>query len=186
MLLRRVYGYHFCRNTNSNRIVGNVFCNDGICSNGNIIPDSDTSYYLCTARQYDIITYTWYARCSYANRYTLKYKTILSYYDYERTPDRREILDALSRCESHGADLSKIAVTAKTKRDLLNLWSGTVEMEDRSGVRPRIVVAMGPLGNISRILPSFFGSVLTYASGITTSMEGQINANDLRTILSLI
>ncbi|MCJ7837387.1 type I 3-dehydroquinate dehydratase [Cuneatibacter sp. NSJ-177] len=113
-------------------------------------------------------------------------KTILSYYDYEKTPDQWEILDALSRCESYGADLSKIAVTAKTKRDLLSLWSGMVEREDRSGVRPRIVVAMGPLGNVSRILPSFFGSVLTYASGITTSMEGQINANDLRTILSLI
>jgi len=112
-------------------------------------------------------------------------KTIVSFYDYEKTPEQKQLIAALDECESYGADLSKLAVMAKTKRDILNLLVSMWKMENSSDEKPRIVVGMGPQGNISRILPSFFGSVLTYASGITMSLEGQINPNDLRTILSL-
>jgi len=112
-------------------------------------------------------------------------KTIVSFYDFDKTPEQKQLIAALDECDSYGADLSKLAVMAKTKKDILNLLIGMWKLENSSGGKPRIVVGMGPQGNISRILPSFFGSVLTYASGITMSLEGQINPHDLRTILSL-
>ena len=113
-------------------------------------------------------------------------KTILSYYNYQETPPQEQIVQALCRCESFQPDVSKIAVTTKTKSDTIRLLLAMTEVENLQGERPRIVVGMGPKGNISRILPSFFGSVITYACGITTSLAGQINASDLRMILSYV
>lgn len=112
--------------------------------------------------------------------------TIVSSYNTRETPSQESMVETLCRCESFQPALSKIAVATNAKGDVLRLLLAMEEVEQRQGKRPRIVVGMGSKGNISRILPSFFGSVLTYASGLTASLEGQINVSDLRTILSFV
>lgn len=111
-------------------------------------------------------------------------KTIASVYDYSKTPPSPRIRELLEHCEKTGADIPKIAVMTHSRRDVLSLLQGILESEDAYGKKKRIVVAMGSAGGISRFAPSLFGSFLTFSSGISTSLQGQINPNDLRLILN--
>ena len=95
-----------------------------------------------------------------------------------------EITALMRRCETTGADIPKIAVMTHGRRDILSLLQGILNLEQEYGERERIVVAMGREGNISRVAPWLFGSSFTFASGITTSLQGQINPNDLTLIMS--
>lgn len=112
------------------------------------------------------------------------HKVIIAAYDYEKTPDAPEITALMHRCETTGADIPKIAVMTHGRRDILALLEGILNLEQKYGKRERIVVAMGREGNISRVAPWLFGSSITFASGITTSLQGQINPNDLTLIMS--
>ena len=63
--------------------------------------------------------------------------------------------------------------------------SAIITLDEAGDETPRVVVAMGDKGIISRIMPSYFDSIWTYASGITTCMPGQVNLSDLKKILLL-
>ena len=112
------------------------------------------------------------------------HQVIIAAYDYEKTPEAGEITALMRRCETTGADIPKIAVMTHGRRDILSLLQGILNLEQEYGERERIVVAMGREGNISRMAPWLFGSSFTFASGITTSLQGQINPNDLTLIMS--
>ncbi|MCD8077592.1 MAG: type I 3-dehydroquinate dehydratase [Lachnospiraceae bacterium] len=112
------------------------------------------------------------------------HKAIIAAYNYENTPGAEEITSLVRRCETTGADIPKIAVMTHDRRDILSLLQGILKLEEIYGKRDRIVVGMGREGNISRVAPWLFGSFLTFASSITTSMPGQINPNDLTLIMS--
>ena len=112
------------------------------------------------------------------------HQVIIAAYDYEKTPEAGEITALMRRCETTGADIPKIAVMTHGRRDILSLLQGILNLEQEYGERERIVVAMGREGNISRVAPWLFGSSFTFASGITTSLQGQINPNDLTLIMS--
>lgn len=112
------------------------------------------------------------------------HKVIIAAYNYEKTPEAPEITALMRKCETAGADIPKIAVMTYGRRDILALLQGILNLEQEYGERERIVVAMGREGNISRVAPWLFGSSFTFASGITTSLQGQINPNDLTLIMT--
>lgn len=115
-----------------------------------------------------------------------KVKVIISNHDFEKTPSKKEITERLKKMIDLGADIPKMAVMPKCRNDVLTLLSATSDIYEQYSDTPIITMSMGSIGMVSRIAGEFFGSALTFGAAEKTSAPGQINADDLSTILSLI
>lgn len=83
---------------------------------------------------------------------------IISYHNYEKTPDLEELEQIVQQCYAQGADLAKIATHVNVNRDnskILSLYKAPGRL---------VAVGMGDLGRISRIVAPFLGAEFTYAS----------------------
>lgn len=96
---------------------------------------------------------------------------VVSSHDFERTPPHDELSALASGARSVGADLVKVATTARSAGDLRTLARFTLAQAE-AGV---IVVAMGPYGPASRVLLPLLGSRLTYASVGEPVANGQMS-----------
>ncbi|MGX6444539.1 type I 3-dehydroquinate dehydratase [Neobacillus sp. K501] len=112
--------------------------------------------------------------------------TIISNHDFDRTPEKAEIISRLRKAQDLGADLPKIAVMPRNVADVLTLLDATNEMNEQYADRPIITMSMAGKGVISRIAGEVFGSCLTFAAAKKASAPGQVPVNELRKILSLI
>lgn len=113
-------------------------------------------------------------------------RLILSYHNFEETPEEAFILDRLVTAGKLGADVAKVAVTPKTYKDVLTLLSATYAARTELLDIPIITMSMGGEGAITRIAGGLFGSDLTFAIGKATSAPGQIPIEDLRTAWSVL
>lgn len=113
-------------------------------------------------------------------------KVIASNHDFEKTPDKEEIVRRLRRMQDLGADIPKIAVMPRSKEDVLTLLSATLEIAERYADRPVITMSMSGTGLISRLSGEIFGSACTFGAVGRASAPGQMNAADLGTILDLL
>ena len=84
-------------------------------------------------------------------------KRIISFHDFEKTPDNLQELHAAMAEED--ADIVKIATMANTFQDNLRM----MELVKNAKV-PTIGICMGEMGMITRILSSKLGSPFTYAT----------------------
>lgn len=109
---------------------------------------------------------------------------LLSNHDFEKTPERKTILERLSQMDQMGADILKIAVMPKNKKDVLTLLEATMEMQERTE-KPVVTMSMGRLGLISRLSGKIFGSAITFGTAGKASAPGQIEAGKLFDILKL-
>jgi len=105
---------------------------------------------------------------------------ILSYHNFDETPDEAFILDRLVAAGQLGADVAKVAVMPKTYKDVLTLLSATYTARTERLDIPIITMSMGGEGGITRIAGGLFGSDLTFALGKASSAPGQIPIADLR------
>jgi 3-dehydroquinate dehydratase-1 len=83
---------------------------------------------------------------------------ILSYHNYEMTPELNELEKIMNRCFELGADMAKIATMVRVNRDnskILSLYKAPGRL---------VAIGMGELGKISRIVAPFLGAEFTYAS----------------------
>jgi 3-dehydroquinate dehydratase/shikimate dehydrogenase len=102
-------------------------------------------------------------------------QVVISYHNFENTPQLDPILNRLKRIP---ADAYKLVTTARKPSD-----TGRVLAAGRSGGRtPMIVLAMGELGFPSRVLSPAFNGIFTYAAPIATegTAAGQVCAKQLR------
>ena len=113
-------------------------------------------------------------------------KVIASNHDFDKTPDKDDIIRRLRKMQDLGADIPKIAVMPKSRKDVLVLLSATEEMAANYADRPIITMSMAGTGLISRLSGEIFGSSCTFGAVGKTSAPGQMNAADLDTILNLI
>ena len=74
----------------------------------------------------------------------------------------------------------------QSKKDVLTLLSATEEMASEYADRPIITMSMAGTGLISRLCGEVFGSALTFGAVGKASAPGQMNAEDLNKILTLI
>lgn len=111
---------------------------------------------------------------------------VLSFHDLRGTPERRAVVDRLTRQEELGADVVKLACTPTSPEDVLTLLAATREHASRAGARPAVTMAMGPLGVVSRLAGETFGSVLTFGTVGAASAPGQVDAARLRDALETI
>ena len=112
-------------------------------------------------------------------------KVIISNHDFEKTPDCETLVKRLSRMEALGADMAKIAVMPQSSKDVLVLLSAAEEFS-RIGKCPGITMSMAGLGTASRILGEFFHSAMTFGAVGRVSAPGQLDVNELYTILNLL
>ncbi len=83
---------------------------------------------------------------------------IISYHNYECTPELDELEHIMLHCYEKGADLAKIATQVNVNRDnskILSLYKAPGRL---------VAIGMGELGKISRIVAPFLGAEFTYAS----------------------
>lgn len=80
----------------------------------------------------------------------------------------------------------RLQLCHRTKKDVLTLLSATEEMASEYADRPIITMSMAGTGLISRLCGEVFGSALTFGAVGKASAPGQMNAEDLNKILTLI
>ena len=113
-------------------------------------------------------------------------KVIGSNHDFEKTPEKEEIIRRLCRMQELDVDLPKIAVMPKKKEDVLTLLAATEEMNRKYADRPIITMSMAGDGIISRLCGEVFGSALTFGAAGQASAPGQIGVKELRQILTIL
>lgn len=108
-------------------------------------------------------------------------KVIISYHNYENTPEQKELNDIVLECNEMGADLVKIATMVNKTDDserLLNLYNNEISI---------LALGMGELGKDTRVLALKLGSPFTFVScdGEMETAPGQIPESEMKSILGL-
>jgi 3-dehydroquinate dehydratase I len=102
--------------------------------------------------------------------------TIISYHDFEKTPQVDILLEVVNRERKLG-DLAKFAVMPNNISDTL------VVLNVLSQVEKTIGISMGDLGRYTRIVAPLFGSPITFASLNSKSAPGQLDIQSTKNLL---
>lgn len=113
-------------------------------------------------------------------------KVILSSHDFQKTPQKEEIIRRLCAMQTLGGDMVKAAVMPNSRKDVLTLMEATLEMKEKWADRPLITMSMAGMGTISRMAGEFFGSDVTFATAGKASAPGQIPAECLKEGMKMI
>ncbi|MGD2014885.1 MAG: type I 3-dehydroquinate dehydratase [Desulfobacterales bacterium] len=113
-------------------------------------------------------------------------KLILSYHNFDKTPDETFIYDKLLRAQDLGADIAKLAVMPKDYADVLTLLGATLKARTGRVNVPIVTMSMGPEGQVTRVAGGLFGSDLTFAVGKEASAPGQIPIGGLRQAMKVL
>jgi 3-dehydroquinate dehydratase I len=99
---------------------------------------------------------------------------IISNHNLVETPPATDLRVMALKAKSLGADLVKLSTTAESMEDIQSLASFTIENAELG----LIVIAMGPLGGVTRIFFPALGSKLTYAYIEQPPVSGQLVFTD--------
>ena len=107
-------------------------------------------------------------------------RVVLSYHNFEMTPDETFIFDTLLKARDLGADIAKVAVMPKGYHDVLTLLSATLKARKQGLKIPAITMSMGPQGRLTRLAGGLFGSDITFAGATIPTAPGQMPIEILR------
>ena len=110
---------------------------------------------------------------------------ILSSHDFQKTPEREELLIRLRTMDRLGAGIAKLAVMPNSEQDVLTLLAATREAANTLSC-PVITMSMGALGAVSRVSGRLTGSCMTFGSAERASAPGQLPAGKLAEILEIL
>jgi 3-dehydroquinate dehydratase-1 len=85
-------------------------------------------------------------------------KVILSYHNYEKTPNHKDLMRVIDKMRGSGADIVKIACIANSTEDcsrVLGLYENHTKL---------VAFCMGEIGKITRLSAPLLGAPFTYAS----------------------
>lgn len=99
---------------------------------------------------------------------------IVSEHDFEKTPDISHLESIATKADLLGADIVKIATLARHRHDVVRLMEFTAASN-----KNLVTIAMGELGNISRVLAPVFGSLFTYGFVKNSVAPGQLEVGKL-------
>lgn len=108
-----------------------------------------------------------------------KVAVVLSHHNFKSTPSSAFLKTLERRALKLKGDVLKVAVMPKTEEDLRRFLKWGTEVKDI----PVALVAMGPQGQVSRLIGFSFGSVLTYGHLGQSAAPGQISARELSKII---
>jgi 3-dehydroquinate dehydratase-1 len=109
---------------------------------------------------------------------------IMSYHNFQATPDAATLDGKFALAAELGADVGKVAVMPAGERDVLELLAATSRAREALDI-PLISMSMGGVGSLSRIVGWVYGSAATFAVGKSSSAPGQIAIEELRAALSI-
>lgn len=107
-----------------------------------------------------------------------KAKLILSYHDFLKTPQNREIEKIFEEMLSQDPAVLKLAVMPKEKDEVNRLIEIALNFSKDLEI-PMIVIAMGSLGTLSRVIPEFLGGTMTYLGGKGKTAPGQLDLQEI-------
>ncbi|GHU32572.1 3-dehydroquinate dehydratase [Betaproteobacteria bacterium] len=110
---------------------------------------------------------------------------IMSYHNFQVTPDAATLDSKFIAARDLGADVGKVAVMPTGERDVLELLAATSRAREAVDI-PLISMSMGGVGSLSRIMGWVYGSAATFAVGKSSSAPGQVAIEDLRTALAIV
>jgi 3-dehydroquinate dehydratase I len=113
-------------------------------------------------------------------------RLILSWHDFEQTPDKQELVAVLNAMQDNGAHIGKIVTMAHDFRDVLSVLQ---LQEEAARMRfPLIAFCMGRPGIISRLATLELGGYMTYCSANNSeaTAPGQLSVEALRQIYDRI
>lgn len=110
-------------------------------------------------------------------------KVIFSKHDFNQTPSKEKIIDALIQMQEAGADIAKIALMPQSKEDVDALMEASIEVTEKNPKTPIITISMGEMGRESRIQGKKTGSCLTFAVVGKASAPGQVDIQELRELM---
>jgi 3-dehydroquinate dehydratase-1 len=145
---------------------------------------------ICSSKQVDIIDYELVNNKEdiiflreKSNQFDVRF--ILSYHNFESTPDHQVLIDKCVAAESLGADLVKLSVMSQKLDDVLLLLQATQNAGKIVDI-PLVTISMGKYGAITRMFGFVFGSTITFGVGQNSSAPGQIPVEELRTVINII
>ncbi|WP_457555314.1 type I 3-dehydroquinate dehydratase [Candidatus Pyrohabitans sp.] len=110
---------------------------------------------------------------------------IVSCHDFSATPSLEAMRGILEEEVDAGASIAKLAVTARSRRDVVSLLRVTQEMSERLDV-PIVTIALGELGRVTRIAAPMLGSAITYGYVTRETAPGQLSVEELKQMLSAL
>jgi 3-dehydroquinate dehydratase I len=107
---------------------------------------------------------------------------IISYHNFNETPNREQLEIIVEQCFSMGAQVAKIACMVKQVED-----NGAILSVYQPGKRI-VAIGMGEKGKVSRIAAPLMGAEFTFASATDehATAPGQLSYTKLKAILELI
>lgn len=104
-------------------------------------------------------------------------KVVISYHNFESTPDYYKLKSITETCFNMGADIAKIVTTVSNNKDRLNVISLY-----KTGKDNVVAFGMGEKGKLTRALSIELGAPYTYAmpDGGTAVAPGQISKSELK------
>ncbi|APW45154.1 type I 3-dehydroquinate dehydratase [Rhodoferax antarcticus] len=110
---------------------------------------------------------------------------VLSFHNFSFTPGLQTLTEKFLLAEQLGADVAKVAVMPRDLDDVLTLLNATRQASKKLRI-PLISMSMGPLGAITRMAGSVFGSAMSFAVGAGCSAPGQLPIENLNTVLEIL
>lgn len=113
-------------------------------------------------------------------------RTIVSYHDYQQTPDEGELHDVLQRIRKYNPTILKIATMCQNESDSLRLLNALLEL--RKTGQKCIILGMGSPGAIVRIFGSLWGNEIIFAPAEPSgkSAPGQLTRAQMEKILGTL
>ncbi len=111
---------------------------------------------------------------------------IMSNHDFKATPSVAEIVSRLTKMQSLGASVAKIAVMPNDTMQVADLLKATSIMKELHQETPVVSISMGQLGTISRVTGELFGSSITFATLEHSSAPGQLPVSKASQIMELL
>ena len=105
-------------------------------------------------------------------------KTIVSYHDFEKTPNLNEITYIVEKEHKLG-DIAKVAFMPQDLEDTLTILAVLSHCENT------IAISMGDLGSYTRVMASKFDSPITFAAGRDVTAPGQIDIETMKALLNM-
>lgn len=112
-------------------------------------------------------------------------KVIVSFHDFDKPLPLEELSAIVDEQRALGADIAKVACTAKTADDAVTMLR---LLRVKRGEGPIIAIAMGDQGALTRSLGPALGAYLTYAAvdDAHVAAPGQLTVTSMKTMLEVL
>ncbi|GFH39963.1 type I 3-dehydroquinate dehydratase [Lactococcus insecticola] len=109
---------------------------------------------------------------------------IFSYHDFDQIPER--LPDILSDMIAENPAVVKFAGMPRDFADVLRLMQDTLAASEKAPHQTFVTMAMGKIGQVTRLMGDEFGSSWTFATVEAASAPGQLSVADILTLTKIL